>query len=183
MAYGDEKIIAAKVANMEHAKLSIAKRVEINDIIYEFETRNIDDKFSMTLPTNFDKLPPDLAEKRYQSPSKLKTILSNPDSTVSIFFNCSDKDTATPLLERITQRKMAVKRMNQSYVFSSVRAGSQLAYFDFRSHTIGEDMYNLWFLVDLPNNTVFGGFSCPMKLQSQWQPLVLQMLQTITALT
>ena len=182
MQYGDEKIIAARIAAAEHEKLSIAKRVEINDISYEFASRSIRNIFSMTMPTNFEELSGNLAAIKYPSVKRPEIILSNPDSTVDIFFECGDREMDSSLKNRITKNKAIVKELHKSYVFFSIRAGNNLAYYDFRSHALDGDIYNLWFLADLPDNTIFGGFSCPIRWQPQWQLLAPQMLQSITAL-
>jgi len=182
MQYGDEKIIAERVATAEREKLSIAKRVEINNISYEFASRSICDLFSITLPTNFEELPGNLTAIKYPSVKRPEIILSNPDSTVDMFFDCGDRDMDTSLKNRITKNRAVVKELHKSYVFSPIKAGSILAYYDFRSHALDGDIYNLWFLADLPDNTVFGGFSCPIHWQPQWQLLIPQMLQSIAVL-
>jgi len=181
MQYGDEKIIAERVAQTEREQLSIAKQVKIDGTMYEFSNRVICDKFCMKIPNNFEVLPAELAAIKYPSANRPEVIFSSPDTTVDIFFTCGEKETDT-IKDRITHNKLVVKKLNPSYVFTSIKAGSKLAYFDFRSHALDDDIYNLWFLADLPESTISGGFSCPTSVQSQWQALALQMLQTIAVL-
>lgn len=174
--------VVAGTTNSELKRLSITQNIEINDISYKFSSRNVFDKFSMIVPTNFEELTSELAVTKYPLVSRPQIVLSNPDATVDVFFNCGVKKTHVSIADRMILYKSVVKNLNSSYEFFTARAGSRLAYFDFRSYTIDSDMYNLWFLVDLPDNTIFGGFSCLIHWQLQWHVLALQMLQTIAAL-
>lgn len=182
MQYGNEKTVAVKSESAEREKLSIVSPVVINGIPYEFSSRDIFKKFSITIPTNFEELSQELAVVKYPYSNRPQIIFSNPDTTVDIFFDCGKKKTSASLKDRVTTNKIVMEKLYRSYVFSAVKAGSQLGYFDFRSYTFDDDMYNLWFWMDLPDNTVFGGFSCPVRWQPQWQTPVLQMLQTIAIL-
>ena len=186
MLYGDEEIIRARVAAQAKMQHTIENKVIIEGLEYTFSSRIINERFEITIPDNFDVMPESHAIKKYPSINRPKLILTNPGSTVDIIFDF-DIPADGSLEGRIIHHRMVLKRLNPAYVFFSHRILSlesniAIAYFDFRSQALDVDIYNLWFLFDLPNSGIFGGFSCSIEQRNMWEPLVRQMINTIKPL-
>jgi hypothetical protein len=140
----------------------------------------------MIIPDDFETMPDNLADIKYPSLNRMPLILSDPTSTIDFRFDF-DIPAEGSLEERVAHHKMILKRLHPSYVFFTrkfmdIEGKCRVACFDFRSQALDVDIYNLWFLIDLTNSGIFGGFSCSIELRDRWEPLVRQMIFTIKPL-
>jgi len=184
--FGDEEIIAARVATRAASMLSIDKIVHIDGVNYTFSQREISPAFSMVMPENFDTIDDTLSRMKYPHDNRADIILSNQDTTVSMAF---DSMVVEPkeLNSRLKEYKWQIKKPNPNNVFFSesilsLPSGLSVACFDYLGTAIDDDIYYFNFFTDLPDGELFGSFSCPARLQKEWEPLVRQMIQTIKPL-
>jgi len=184
--YGDEAIIAARVAAMSAAMHSIGRPVVFEGVAYTFAQREFAAGFAMVVPECFEALDDALARLKYPDENRPRTIISNADTTINLAFDCEAVGQAS-LESRLTNYRALVKKLHPSYVFFSEsihdsEGGLKVACYDFRGSALDGDIYYLNFFADLPNGELFGWFSCPIESQPKWEPLVRQMIQTIVPL-
>ena len=182
----DIQIISSRLAAQRVERHSISNTVTIDGVTYQFEEREFHPGFSMVLPSSFEELAPEFARVKYPYEDRPETILSNEDTSVNFTFDCL---TVAPdaLESRLTNYKNMMKKLHPSYTFFSeniynLETDLMVACYDYQGSAIDTDIYYLTFFTDLPSGELFGCFSCPVKSQSQWAPLVREMIQTIKTL-
>ena len=186
MLYGDEEIIAMRVAARNKAKHSIVNKVKIDGETYRFGEREISPYFSMVLPESFEELADEYVLLKYPNINRPKIILSSPDTLVNFSFDHLPEK-AEELNVRVGNCKATDKRLHPSYVFFSegietTVSGLEVAYYDYRGIAVDADFYCFKLFADLPDTGLFGCFNCPIELRDKWEPLVRQMIKTIKSL-
>ena len=185
MTYGDETIIAARVAEQAKQMHNINNSVTIDGIAYTFAEREFPPGFSMVVPESIEELAPELARIKYPHENRPQIIISNEDATVNFAFNYIGRG-AESLEKRLASYRSLIKRLHPSDVFFSseiykLHNGLEIASFDYCSTAIDIDIYNINFFADLPDNELLGVFNCPIDSKANWELLVREMILTIKA--
>ena len=189
MLYGDEEIIRQRVAVQKKAEHNIHNEITINNISYAFTRREFELGFSMVIPDKFKMLAPEYIERKYPYKNRPQIIMSNDDTTVTFAFDYAFLLQKKDLEIRLLEYRSIVKKLHQSNVFlaydylSTIDEEDCIAFFSYRSHALDGDLFNFSFFTDLPDKELFGWFTCPIELQTKWEPLVMQMIQTIKPLS
>jgi hypothetical protein len=182
MPYGDEEIIRARVAAEAKRRHTISNEVTIDGEKYTFAEYVFIDSFSMVVPESFTDLPDELADIKYPARNRPKIILSIESGTVNINLS-HEKSPVEPIAERVKNYRGIIKKLNPSNVFFSQGIFEsndiQIGHYDFRSPTLGKDVYNIHVVFDIDDIEMFLGFNCPVDVQKQWEPLIRQMIKTI----
>jgi hypothetical protein len=186
MIYGDEEIIRARVAAQAKRRHTIENEVAIDGVKYAFARRNFEYGFSMVVPEAFEKMPDDVTSRMFPRSDRPKDILCNKDYSVCIAFASADMREES-LEARITDFRTYTNRLNPSYVFfsqgiSNLPNGLTIGYYDYRQIALDEDLYYITFDFDLQDKEVLGWFICPISVQEKWEPLMWQMIKTITVI-
>ena len=186
MPYGDEEIISARVAAQKAQANSISSTVIINGAAYRFSEREFPLGFAMVVPECFDTLAPELARRKYPYEDRPRIIVSNEDTTVGLAF-----DIGIPAQESLEARAAAyrslVKHLYPSYVFFDqslydLTDENKAACFDYLSHGLDSDIYNLCFIAEFREGELMGWFNCPFGYREVWENLARQMIMTIKLL-
>ena len=180
---GDEENITMLV-NAQNAKNSlITNEVTVGGIKYQCEKLEFPPDFSVVLPKDFIELAPEYVVIKYPNVNRLKTILSNQDTTVNFAFELMSIKTEE-LETRLTKYKSVTKKIYPSDIYFSqqtynLESGLTLGTYDYQGIALDDDIYYLNFITDLPNGELFGSFTCPINVRSQWEPVIRQLLLTI----
>jgi len=189
---GDEQILAERVVAQHSQKHSILNDISIDGEVFEFSSHEIsfpslpEYEFSMILPKDAKPLALEYAKIKYPSENRPEIILSNDSTTLNITFSYAF-DVIGDYKTRLTQYKAFFKRLNPSYVFLSegiisLNSNISVAYFDLCGAILDGDIYNMYFFSDFPITPqieLFSVLSCPYHLYGEWNPLFLQMIETI----
>jgi len=179
----DEEIAANRIEERKEKTQTINDIITINDMPYNFLTREFSLGFSMVVPESFSILDQYLAKIKFPNEERPQIIIASDDTTVCLAFDSDNIETEN--LQKRTNRYISIiKRLNPSYIFYSQKvyqlsSGLEVATYDFLSFAIDTDIYNFNFFTDLPDKELLGWFNCPADLREQWEPLVRQMIQTI----
>lgn len=184
MAFMDEEIIAKRNEAREKRKLS--NEVIIEGVKYTFSRRMLfDETMSAILPDSFLNMNSEAAKFKYPSEQRPQVILCNTDGSISIAFNSTGMAVSDEELpELVKQMRAAIKRTNPANAFDKevafeTESGRQVKAFDYISYALDTDVYNLFFACVLKGNLLIGTFNCPADSGKNWNPLVIQMLQSI----
>lgn len=183
MPYGDELIIAQRLANQREKLHTIDNKVYINGIEYTFARREFEYGFSMVVPELFEEMPKEIIDRKFPSKNSPKIVITSTDNLVSLAFDTYDMD-AESIERRVTGMRAYIKRISPSNVFFTegiyeLNNGMTVGHFDYRYPVIDGDVYNMTFITDLPDAKLIGWFICPLEMQSLWEPLARQMIKTI----
>ena len=150
----------------------------------EFSERAIiGDKVFMTLPDEFEPMPPEAVMFKYQKGNRPNIIFTDAKATVNICFTDTkdklegeDIEEAKEYLERVT----ATMNPSSKIMSSSVIEGeTRIGFFDFISVAVDCDVYNLMFLFSLDGQFILGAFNCVRMVMDKWLDIAKQMVQSI----
>jgi len=181
--YGDEDIIRKRVAATAAKAHNISNRVTIAGVDYSFSRREFDFGFSMLVPEEFEKMPEEAAQLKFPSIEKPKAILANRDYRVCLTYNDIEplpKDMNT----RVSAFRAYTKKIRPANVFLSygvydLSDNFHIGHYDYSYPVANGYLYNITFLVDLPDVGLLGRFVCPIEVKDKWEPLMRQMIQSI----
>ena len=186
MPYGNEDIITSRVAAQAAKTNTISGTVKIEGVTYTFSEREFPLGFSMVVPECFHTLAPEQARIKYPYEDRPVVIISSENTTVNLAFD-SGGPAVESLGERMAMYSSLIKHMHPSYVFFGqniydLTDGNKVACFDYRSHAIDSDIYNLNFFTDFDSQELLGWFNCPIDLREKWEHLAKQMIKSIKSL-
>lgn len=186
--YMDEQI--RRVVNQieEQEELSsqnIYEGITINDKHYEFhEVGFFEDRLRLHIPTTFVDMPANLAAIKYPSSDRPQIIRTDDTGGVNITLNLipnSIEDEQIPAVKE--GMKAILMRLNPSYLFFEegveILEEKSVGFFEFKSPTLGEPLFNLMFFVEMDHNVILGVFNCIYSEYRAWQPIARQMMQSV----
>ena len=76
-------------------------------------------------------------------------------------------------------------RSENTYFEKKVEQVGELlvGWFDFKSHGIDQNIYNVMYCTPISGKLLHGVFNCPLDLVEVWKPVVLQVIQSIQDVT
>lgn len=181
--YGDEEIIKKRVAAGDAKLHNINSTVKIDGVDYSFNRREFDFGISMIVPEAFEEIPEQIAQMKFPSVYRPKTILANEGCRVCLAFNDIE-----PLSEAIDievlEFRSYIKKIRPANVFFThgiydLPSGMRIGHYDYSYPVANGDLYNITFLTNLADMGLLGGFICPAEAKDKWEPLVRQMIQSI----
>lgn len=186
--YADEQIRRAINQAKEQEQIqnqNIYEGITINDRPYEFQAKEFfDESLSMYIPTNFVDMPDELVKLKYPSSDRPKVILTDPMGAIDITFTLLAKNIEDAQIPEVKAgMKRFFQKLNPSYLFFEegveIIDGKTIAFFEFKSPTLTEPLFNVMFFVEIGHNAIMGCFNCPYDEYLLWQPVVRQMIQSV----
>ncbi len=145
---------------------------------------NINNKFIIKLPDDFEVLSEDLMKLKYPSTDRPDLIYSNEFKTTDISFSFEDDGN---LDEEIpTVKEEMIKIFKKLYPKSEIIDNEtivinqrNLSYFSMDIPLIDTDICNLVFITKVNCETMVGHFNCKLTEYIEWQAIVKQLLESI----
>lgn len=145
---------------------------------------NIDNKFVIKLPNDFELLSEDLMKLKYPSTDRPDLIYSNEYKTTDISFSFEDDGNVNE--EIPTVKDEMIKIFKKLYPKSGIIDNEtiiinerNLSYFSMNIPLIDTDICNLVFIMKIKSETMIGHFNCKLTEYSDWQAIVKQILESI----
>jgi hypothetical protein len=187
--FDDEKILELRKQKERSKPISLEDGVFIGEEYYEFEAVEIFPKLvSVSLPTAFINMPPNLAKLKYPSEMRPQVIKTSLDTKVNFMFNYYSLPLENHQVNGAADDfRQALKRVNPSmqfFSFQDLELGKNiLTWFDFKSNTLDSQLYNMVFCTPISKNIFQGFFNCVYTDAIDWAPVMLQILLTIQDLS
>ena len=185
MSYVDTQIVPRRIAAKNDRAISISNTVEIKGVSYSFNrVRVLDDAVSVVVPEQFGKMTEESARLKYPSEYRPQCIYTTDDGSINIAFDLSDYPLEKEQIEeKISEWKLAIKRVNPAYVFYlekiEILNDRKIGYFDFKSYPLDQDLYSLIFITSIGGKLLMGTFNCPFTHYKDWKRLAIQMILSI----
>ena len=162
-----------------------ADKIFIRDRLVHFRKQIVDEKFEIVAPKYLEPLEKNDIEKRFTSEQTPQVVLANTyhNDSVSFSFFIGVRS----LSEEIDVLKNELASLFPQNIFygkGSVSSESGIVnWFDYKSFSLHNEIYQLLFLFDLPSEQrVLGSFQCDFPSYESWHPCILAMIQTIMPL-
>lgn len=164
---------------------NIYEGITINDEHYDFhDVSFFDDKLTMHVPTSFVDMPAELAALKYPSSDRPRIIKTDSTGSVNITLNLISNNIED---EHILQVKDGIKtilqKLNPSYLFMEEGIETidekSIGFFEFKSPTLDDSLFNLMFFVELEHKIVMGVFNCGFSDYMAWRPIARQIMQSV----
>lgn len=164
---------------------NIYEGVTIDDKYYEFhEVGFFDDKMKLYIPTSFFDMPAELAAMKYPSSDRPQIIKTDDTGSINITLNLipnNIEDEQIPVVKEGV--KVFLSRTNPSYLFleEGVKTIEEktVSFFEFKSPTLDNPLFNLMFFVELEHNVIMGVFNCLYREHMAWRPIAQQIIESV----
>lgn len=166
-------------------KINLEDGLYVKDELLRFIRFNLlGNKFSVMLPSTFSIMPLHLAEIKYPSVQRPKEIWSSPDTETNFGISHLDVEVKPEeVIETTKEAKMILQKTNPHMEF--YKSGFEelpdckLAWFDYKSFGIGQDMYNIMFISSVEGKMLHGVFVCLFDELETWSDIALKIVQSI----
>lgn len=187
--YMDEKI--RYIINQEQEEQATLKKqnihegVTINDRKYEFiEKGFFEGSLTIQVPTSFVAMPAELIKLKYPSSDRPQIIETDTNGAIDLSFSLiPNKIDDDQIPEVKAGMKGIFQKLNPSFLFFEegieIVAGKNIGFFEFKSPTLTEPLFNIMFFVEMEGNVIMGCFNCPHEEYLLWQPIVRQMIHSV----
>ena len=185
MSYTDVQIVPKRIAAKKNRAINISNTVEINGVSYSFNRVHIlNDAVSVIVPEQFGEMTEEAAKLKYPSEHRPQCIYTTNDGSINIAFDLPDYPLEkSQIEEKISEWKLAIKRVNPAYVFYiekiEILENTKIGYFDFKSYPLDQDLYSLIFITSIGGKLLLGTFNCPFVQYRDWKRLAVQMILSI----
>ena len=180
--YLDQSILQKREEEKKKKFRKLDTGVYIDGEVVEFERVNINDIFSIMLPTTFEVMPAEFARVKYNSEFRPQRIYTNAELDTNLGF------TTFPDEMKIKDTENLAKRIQQIVCRES--PGCQLLevsqleeinghWFSLHSHALDSDFFNMMLLTPMKKTILQASFNCPFTKAEVWKHTVLQMWETI----
>ena len=184
MSYTDEQVI--KLRNEYKAQL---KKGENNELICQGQTIHLkefqffNDRLFIMLPSFFGPLDPKSVEIKYPSNHRPPIILSEKSESINFTLNLLQQPLSNEHVREVAKFfKQIIRKTNPANVFFSedviTAQECEIAYFEYKSYAIDQDVYNLVYVLPIDHLTLLGTFNCRFVDSKTWQPIVVEVLKT-----
>jgi len=164
---------------------NIYQGVIINDRPYEFQEKGFfDENLKIHIPTSFVDMPAELVKLKYPSSDRPQIILTDTNGASDISFSLIPNNIKDAQIVEVKAGMKAIfQKLNPSYLFFEEGIeevdGKTIGFFEFKSPTLTEPLFNVMFFVEIDGDIIMGCFNCPYEEYLLWQPLVGQMLKSM----
>ena len=183
--------IAAIRAEKEEAKYKDIYAGEVrcgNEILFFERVDLYDDRFSVMLPKAYRDLPDALAKLKYPMENRPAIIKTNDDTTTNFAFGYYTKDFSQDDVESAAAGlKAGLARLSPGARFFDTQilkteSGIKLSCFDFITTALDAELYQLFGFLPIHGKFLHFIFNTPAKVMSSWQPVAMQVLQSIQSI-
>jgi len=181
----DEQILDLRYEEKKHTLSSLEDGFYIKDELVEFQEVEIEGKnLTIYTPQSFTTMELEVAKIKYPSEQRPQWIKTNTNNSINICVSLID----TPINEQNLEKEMAgykslLKNMNPSIEFYQSKIEPledfKLAWFDYKSFAIDNQIYNIMFFASVENQMLHGIFNCLYNDREDWQTPAIQMIQSI----
>jgi len=180
--YTDEKII--KLRNLHHRLLwqfdLEADAVPIREERVSFAYRELfNGQARMLLPSHFAQMPEELVRLRYLSEHRPQLILAGKDPTENIGVSCIERE-GLDLEGALLTMRDSVRETTPESVFYETRKitakNCEGYWFEYKSFTITDEVYNLQFLLGSEQTILLGVFNCCIRNFDEWKSFIVKSL-------
>lgn len=183
----DEKILdfINAVEKAEARKDIRNSPIKIVDRYYEFEEKDFfNAKLKMFIPKDFEDMQLEVRKLNYPPENGPDIIKCNEKGdtriTLRIFEKQLDEDNVETFKYGV---KESIKNNDPVNVFFEEGVlevdSKNIGFFEFKSYTIYEPLYNLMFFLEFENKALMGTFSCPYDEYEEWREIAFQVIKTI----
>lgn len=162
----------------------LSNGVYLDGEIKIFERQDVLGVITIMMPTDFFEMPTAYAQIKYPSSFRPDFILTHPSMSMTLCFNLflsnlvetSSEEFATQMKEILLTEAVG---LNFSEI-QQIEVDKEHGYwFEFRSHGMDEDIYNMMLVIKIKNHILQVIFNCPLSEQLNWKPVVLQIWESI----
>lgn len=156
-----------------------------NEILYFKRTALYQNQFSVMLPKSFVDMPKALTKLKYPSESRPGVIKTNDDTTVNFAFAYYNQDFAENQIESAAKGlKTGLARLSPGARFFDTKflkteEGIKFSCFDFLTTGLDTELYQLFAFIPVHQKFLHVIFNVPSKAMRSWQPVAMQVLQSI----
>lgn len=179
------KVENQKNENKETDARSIYTGVRINGKWIYFERQFFaEDSISMMVPDNFVPMTKEAVKVKYPSEHRPETILTDETGTVNLMFQYMEGEVDSSTIEAFRNQifglmKYANPGIKERQAGEIDIEGNRIAYVEFTNNALGGKLYNLMFYISVKGRPLMGSFNCITKDVKYWQPVAVEMLQSI----
>lgn len=184
--YLDEKILELQRAEKRKAHQDIyGDYVYIDDeeIIFK-ESQLFDGKLTIMLPSGFTDMPIDVAKIKYPSEQRPQIIKTNTEGSVNLCFNLFkiklDSNQVEETINGFFSMLQKVQSGNDYFQCKTEECqDNTIGWFDFKSATIDDQLYNMLFTLPIDGRVCTGVFNCGFRSSDDWKTIFKQILFSI----
>jgi len=181
----DEKILNLRKEQQKQEYSNIETGVYINNVLVKFKrTGVLDNKLTVLIPESFVDMPLAAAKIKYPSEQRPQCIKTSPDTSTNIALSLFDFPSSEKYLEQEAgQMQLVLKKTNPAIEFYTLETVElddfKLAWMDYKSFAVDEQIYNIMFLAAVEGKTLHGVFNCIFRYYEDWNDPALQMIKSI----
>lgn len=185
MAYIDEEILKLRQQQKKEKYNSIETGMYIRGEMVEFERQlYFNDKMSVMLPKSFVPMPLSIQKMKYPSEQRPQVIMTSLDITTNFNFSLLPQEMENDqTFNCVEQMKQMIKKLNPAVAFYDMqeidREKGKLSWFDYKSYTIDEPLYNIMYVTPIDGKVMHGIFNCLYRYKEDWKEAALQVIASI----
>lgn len=151
----------------------------------DLTTRKIfDNRVSIKIPGDFTLMSEAMIKLQYPNRRRPSIIYTNPDSSVNIAFNYTDKIASEELMPSYKQNVHRVFRSmypDAEWIETGIKKihGRSVAYQELISPIVTKKFYNLMFYTHVNGRLFIVSFNCEKRLQAQWQKTAHKIFESL----
>lgn len=185
MTYLDEEILRKREEIKKEKYKTLEKGIYLDGKVIKFQRKNLLDTLSVFVPEIMKQMPEDYARVKYPSEFRPQIIISTLDLSVNMGFTVFPNEIQYNDLMKLSQHmRAAVHRSNPDYQMFSCEALQEIQgyWFDFRSHAMDSDLYNMILAVSVGKKLIQGSFNCYYRDYQKWKKIILLIWESIREL-
>lgn len=156
-------------------------RFQIQGKTIQFEYRDLFSKqVRMLLPGSFEIMADEIVRLRYLSNNRPQLILTGESFAENIGLTMiarNNRDLADTIR---VMREAVMRHSSESVLYDSGKISAQDLtghWFEYKSFSINEEVYNLQFLLGSEQTLLLGIFNCRMRYYNEWKPFIQKALE------
>ncbi|MCL1924198.1 MAG: hypothetical protein FWF50_01280 [Defluviitaleaceae bacterium] len=182
----DEKIIDLINHNQKLDRDIMNDGAYIHNQIINFKDLELfNGKIVTKIPSYFEYISEEIAKLKYPAEGRPEHILSNKDSSVTFGYSIINEPIKkTEVEDAMKQIKGVIKATNPASDFysdgllnSEEENTLNIAWFDYNTFGIDEQIYNITFIAEFESKIFFGTFNCPMREINEWKKPSLECIK------
>jgi hypothetical protein len=164
-----------------------AGKLAVGGALYEFrQTPMLDGRISVCIPAEFAPLSEELTHLKYASVRRPQIILSDGDGAVNFCVSHLPHFADDAALEAYMETSVSIignaaPGVRQLGRGLSKAGDKPIAVWEFVSRAIDADIYNCMCCAELESKLLTLSFNCLDRYRDDWQPLALQMMESLRA--
>ncbi len=183
--YLDEKLLEKRKQEKKARYKTLETGVYINGEIIHFEEKELFGTVKVMLPDGWTQMPKEYARVKYPSEFRPGIIVTTSDLKINMGFTVFPEKIQSDDIAKMTENiRAAIHRSYPDYPMYQCMELEKIKgwYFDFRSHAMDSDLYNMILMAPVDKKLLQSSFNCPYKDYYEWKKTALMIWNTITKL-